>query len=177
MKVINTGSPIFFSDHPFTFPVIKGQSVAVFDVSPVEPYISATLLPEPQYRTFENGKKFLTGIYEVFGKSGFTLVWKRKRSYHSIHDKEYVQFCDDFEKLPNVVIIHPEVSAFHVIDHCDYCISMPFTSTAFVADYFKKPSVFYDATQKIFTDDRGAQGIQLISGIEALHKWKDQLIK
>jgi polysaccharide biosynthesis PFTS motif protein len=177
VKVMHVAEPICYSDHPFTFPFFPEKTVAVFDVTPVDPYTSAKLLPELQYRTFENGKRFLTDIYEAFGKNGFTIVWKRKRGFGSIHNRDYILFCDEFEKLPNVVVIHPDVSAFHVIEECSCSISMPFTSTAFVAKYFKKPSVFYDGTQILYKDDRGAQGVPLISGIDELTDWCKQVSK
>lgn len=175
VQVIHTGAPIYYSDKQYTFPVIPDKAIAIFDISPVEPYVSATLIPELPYRNYENGKKFLTDIYETFGKQGYSFVWKRKRGFDSIHSRGYIDFCDEFEKLPNVIMIDPDVSAFHVIQKCGFCISMPFTSTAFVAEYYKKPSIFYDSTKLLYKDDRGAQGIPLVSGIDELIQWRKQL--
>lgn len=175
VEVIHTGLPVHFSDQEYSFPALPEKTVAVFDVSPADPYVSAKLLPDPQYRNFENGQKFLSDIYEVFGKAGYTIVWKRKRSFSTSHNEAYIRFCDAYEQQPNVMVIPPDVSAFHVAERCEYSISMPFTSTAFIGAYFGKPSLFYDAAQTLYPDDRGAQGILFLQGITELEKWKQSL--
>lgn len=174
VEVIHT-SPICFSDQPYSFPSLPQKTIAVFDISPADPYVDAKLLPDPEYRTFANGQKFLSDIYEVFGKAGYTIVWKRKRAFSTNHNEAYIRFCDAFEQQRNVVMVPPGVSAFQVAERCEYIISMPFTSTAFIGDYFGKPSVFYDAAQTLYPDDRGAQGILFLQGIHELEKWKQGL--
>jgi polysaccharide biosynthesis PFTS motif protein len=169
--------PVYFSDYPSAFPSFDGKVIAIFDVSPNEPYQNAIALPELEYRTFEIGKQFLLDIYSVFGNKGFTIAWKRKRSFASMHSRDYIEFCNQYEQLPGVTVIHPEASAFRVIEKCDYCISMPFTSTAFIAQHFKKSSVFYDSAMILYKDDRASQSIPLLSGIGELNNWKEQLLK
>jgi polysaccharide biosynthesis PFTS motif protein len=71
--------------------------------------------------------------------------------------------------LDNVVSIDPGISAFRVILDSDIVISMPFTSTAFIANYYRKKSFFYDPSKSLFEDDRGAQGVELISGYDELY--------
>ena len=46
---------------------------------------------------------------------------------------------------------------------------MPFTSTSFIAQYYNKSTYFYDPTKILFKDDRGAQGVELISGYDELY--------
>lgn len=176
IDVINLGRPLYHSDFPFSFPEIPQKSIAVFDISPLEPLVSAKLLPELEYRTFENGRQFLLDIYEVFGKEGYTIVWKRKRGFKtSHHSQTFIRFCDEYEKLPNVIVIDPNVSAFHVVQKCNHCISMPFTSTSFIAEYYKRDAIFYDASKILYKDDHGAQGILLISGKDELIQWRTKI--
>ncbi len=176
IEVINLGKPLYYSDYSYHFPEIPRKSIAVFDISPLEPLVSAKLLPELEYRTFENGKQFLLDIYDVFGKEGYTIVWKRKRGFKtSHHSQTFISFCDEYEKLPNVIVIDPNVSAFHVVQKCNYCISMPFTSTSFIGEYYNKASIFYDASKILYKDDHGAQGILLISGKDELIEWRKNL--
>ena len=43
-------------------------------------------------------------------------------------------------------------------------ISIPFTSTAIIGNYYNKPSCFYDPIEKIDNSDRAAQGIEIVKG-------------
>ena len=43
-------------------------------------------------------------------------------------------------------------------------LSMPFTSTAVIADYYGKDSIYYDPSRKIQKDDRAAHNLTVING-------------
>ncbi len=163
--------PVYHSDQLFDFPEIKEKCVAVFDVSPVEEYENVIRLPEAAFRNYENGKKFLMDIYLALESKKIKILWKRKRGFSKMHSNEYMAFCDSFEKLPNVICIPPGVSAFRVVKKSNFCISMPFTSTAFIGVDGNIPSVFYDPYGTMYKDDRGAQGVELLSGIDELKGW------
>ncbi len=162
---------IYHSDQIFDFPKIQGKCIAVFDVSPVEEYENVIRLPEASFRSYESGKKFLMDIYQSLETKNIKILWKRKRGFSKMHSNEYVMFCDSFEKLPNVICIPPEVSAFRVVKESDFSISMPFTSTAFIGVAENIPSVFYDPYGTMYKDDRGAQSVDLLSGADELKQW------
>ena len=48
---------------------------------------------------------------------------------------------------------------------------MPFTSTALLANYQNKPSIYYDPFGDVQKNDRAAHGIQVIVGIDELDYW------
>jgi polysaccharide biosynthesis PFTS motif protein len=155
-------NPIYYSDSNFFLEKSSNIFVGVFDVTPLESDISCTYLPETRYRTTQNSILFLNDIYEAAISNNYILLWKRKRKFNSIHSNEYIKFCLEFEKRKNVIVVDSEASAFKVIQYCNICISVPFTSTALIAEYYKIKSIYYDPTNLLYLNDRGAQGIPLI---------------
>ena len=74
-------------------------------------------------------------------------------------------------KKDGVVNLDPSTSPIRVIESCNAVISYPFTSTAILARENGKPSVYYDPVSLIQKDDRGAHGIEILSGIDELREW------
>ena len=72
---------------------------------------------------------------------------------------------------PDFVNLDPDTSAVQVIKNCVAVISMPFTSTAVLANELGKPSVYYDPHGLIQKDDRGAHGIDILCGPKELAAW------
>jgi polysaccharide biosynthesis PFTS motif protein len=48
---------------------------------------------------------------------------------------------------------------------------MPFTSTALIAKYEGKPSIYYDPSGIIQKNDRAAHGIPVLVNIDELQQW------
>jgi hypothetical protein len=167
--VEKVGVPIFFTDNGIVLPSFPLRSITVFDVSPIDEYHICRSLTNLNYRNINTAKKFLLDLYEVSKILGFNIIWKRKRKFGSIHSSEYIKFCDDFEKMDNVISVDPDISAFRVIIKSNIVVSMPFTSTAFIAKHYEKKTFFYDPINLLFKSDRGAQGIDLISGYDELY--------
>lgn len=155
-------NPIYYSDSNFILEKSSNKFVGVFDVTPLESDISCTYIPEIRYRTTQNSILFLNDIYEAANSNNYILLWKRKRKFNSIHSNEYIKFCLEFEKRKNVIVVDSEASAFKIIQYCNICISVPFTSTALIAKHYNIKSIYYDPTNLLYMNDRGAQGIQLI---------------
>lgn len=161
--------PIYLSDNDIPLPSISTKSITVFDITPVDEYNGSRSLNNFRYfRSFENSKQFLLDIYNICKKYNYTLVWKRKRKFSPVHSSAYIKFCEEFEKNNNIIIVDSDTSAFRLIQNSEIIISIPFTSTAFIAKYFSKESIFYDPAKILFKDDRGSQDIQLISGYDEL---------
>uniref|UniRef100_UPI0040497AE5 hypothetical protein n=1 Tax=Flavobacterium sp. TaxID=239 RepID=UPI0040497AE5 len=68
------------------------------------------------------------------------------------------------------------ISAEKIIQLSDLTISMPFTSTAFIASIRNVESVFYDGSGMVQPDDTNSQGIKLISGKDQLLEFKNQYL-
>jgi polysaccharide biosynthesis PFTS motif protein len=160
--------PIYFTDNVIPLPILPKKIITIFDITPVDDYNISRSLINLNYRNFNNSIKFLTDIYKISQIFNYTLIWKRKRKYSPIHSIEYIKFCDNFEKNDNIISVNSEISAFRLIQESTIIISVPFTSTAFVANYFDKESIFYDPTKLLHKEDRGRQNIELISGYDEL---------
>lgn len=169
--VENVEVPISFTDNGVSLPRFPEKTITIFDVSPVDDYHICRGLINMNYRNFRTSKLFLLDIYEVCQNYGYKIIWKRKRQFTHIHSKEYINFCNEFEKNDNVITIDPDISAFRVILNSEIIISMPFTSTSFIAKYYGKKTFFYDPTSLLFKDDRGAQGITLVTGKSELYNY------
>ena len=55
-------------------------------------------------------------------------------------------------------------------------ISIPYTSTALIGNYYKKPTCYYDPMMILDESDRATQGIKLIKGRIKLSNWIGQNI-
>jgi polysaccharide biosynthesis PFTS motif protein len=168
---VNLVNPIYYSDSNYILDKLSTKYIGIFDVTPFEDYISCTYLPEIRYRNFKNSVLFLNDIYDAAVSNNFILLWKRKRNFNAIHSEEYIEFCLEFEKRENVIVIDPNASAFKIIKMCKICISMPFTSTALIARSFDINSIYYDPSGELYLDDQGAQGIKVINDKNDLNNY------
>ena len=163
--------PIYFSDSGNVPPKSEKPTIVVFDVTPQRRYFHDILVPFVEYRTFENGKKFLEDIYEIAMAEGYDIVWKAKRSFTSHHSKAYIKFYQKFADMPGIIIADPSTSAFRLVQNADIIVSMPFTSTSLIGNAYSVPSVYYDPFFIISKQDRGANGLPLLSGKDELRQW------
>ena len=163
--------PIWFSDSEEHLPAPGRKCVAVFDVTPVRPACIPPFTVEIDYRNFDVGRRFLDDVYSVLTAQGYDVMWKRKRAFGDLHDKRYIRFASEVAARPGVIDVPPGVSAFRVVQACQAVISMPFTSTSLIGVAYSRPSVFYDPAGVLYRDDRGAQGIPLLSSRRELAGW------
>ena len=59
----------------------------------------------------------------------------------------------------------------NAIEKADIVVSMPFTSTSLIGNAYSVPSVYYDPFFIISKQDRGANGLPLLSGKDELRQW------
>lgn len=167
--------PIWYADSDEEIPIRDRPCIALFDISPTRSFAHNFLLPTPVYRTYKIGRSFLEEIYSLAHMHGYDLLWKRKRKFGAIHNRAYIKFAESFSLLPGVITIPPEISPFRVVKECVASISMPFTSTALISKECNSISIYYDSTKSLFRDDRGCQGVPLISGSSELAIWFNEL--
>ena len=82
-----------------------------------------------------------------------------------------IKFYQSLLSDDKIFIFDHQVSNSKLIQISDAVISIPWTSTAFIAKYYNKPSIFYDPTSKLDRKDRGRQGVDLIKGVNELESW------
>lgn len=168
---IEVVGPIWFQNSDKDMPVVQPKSIAVFDIQPVRHSAYHVLGAPMEYYVPQNCIRFMREIYLVARESGYQLVWKRKRKIGKMLHPEFMSFIREFENLDGVVTVDEEISAVRVIKATELHISMPFTSTAILGKSMNKRGCYYDPSGNLFSDDKGAHGIKIISGITELKKW------
>ena len=83
----------------------------------------------------------------------------------------YLNFIKSISGKSNVLIIPPETSPYDLIRKTDISIAMPFTSPALISKILKKPICYYDSTGFVNKHDKGAQGVEIIIGLNQLDSW------
>ena len=169
--------PIYYQESSSIKLTTNRPIVLVFDMQPYREYFSYTFASAQSYTySHKVSIAFLKDIQEVTSQMGVDLLFKRKRNESKLN-KKYLTFLKSFVENDNVTEIDPGVSAFRLCKECDVTISMPFTSTAVVADYYGKESIYYDPTGNIQKNDRAAHNLTVINGKKELRGYLNNLIK
>jgi polysaccharide biosynthesis PFTS motif protein len=146
------------------------NSIVIFDIQPRRSSVYQTLCLDNEYYISNTCCKFLLDIYNTATIYNFTVVLKQKRKIDSLQDKCYLKLINDLKLKPNFILINEDVAPETLITDAKLVISMPFTSTAIIAESLKKPSFFYDTNQIINKYDKAAHGIYIISGLNELSR-------
>ena len=148
------------------------RTISVFDVHPCRDSLFKSIGFTFEYYTPKHCLSFLKDILIISEKYNFTLCFKAKTniSKMSAHPS-YIKFIDSIRNKSNVLIIPHETSPYDLIKKTDISIAMPFTSTPMISKVLKKPSCYYDAYGVINKNDKGAQGIEIIDGLNQLDSW------
>lgn len=166
---INIVGPIWFgSDSSKPLPELPALCISVFDVQPRRDSNYQELTLDQEYYVPDVINQFLTDIYVVATEFGMSIAMKQKRNIGSLVNKQYQVLVDKLSLNENFISIDPDIPAQKLIDKTSISISIPFTSTALIAEEANKPSYFYDPTGIVYKDDRAAHGIEIISGIQEL---------
>ena len=146
------------------------KNITIFDVPPKNLFTASQLVnPYNQYN-FNYCKRFLEDI--VYNKSlkNFIIYVKIKRDYIGI-DLRYRKLINKISKKSNVRIFYNEISAISLIKQSNLIISMPFTSTALIAKYFKKKNIYYNPYLSIKKSKFYPEGITVLTKEKILTKW------
>jgi polysaccharide biosynthesis PFTS motif protein len=168
-KISVVGS-IWFQDSPEDLPKFFSPGVAVFDVQPFRQSIVAMHVAGVEYYPYFS-KLFINHVSDVIIDCRASMLWKRKRSIGKAVDGKYVALTNSIAKKTQVVIINPEISAVRVIKNSAAVISVPFTSTALLAREMGVPSVYYDPSGEMDSNDLAAHGIPILQTPMELKKW------
>lgn len=134
------------------------------------------LAQEVDYLVPSISAQFLTDSFICIQSIGAQMLFKRKRQRNSkYHHPSYIRFVERMGKWDKMSTIDRDTSAYKLIEKCSAVISMPFTSTAFIAEELGKPSCFYDPTGFLQRDDRAAHRIPIMIGRTELQAWLEAL--
>lgn len=174
-SIIMLNSFPYFSDYPILLPIKNQKIISIFDITPFRLSRLIQLSEIDQYYTTKIIIQFLEDIKYISEKYGYIIYYKSKRTTNlNIFDKKYLNWINK-SISKNFIAIHPDISAIRVIEASNANISIPFTSTAIIGNYLRKPSVYYDPTDKIDKNDRASHGIVILSGKIELENWVKNL--
>lgn len=168
----NVGPIWFSSDGQATEDL--SSAVAVFDVFPREFETYITLGLDIEYYVPEVSLQFLEDVCLALNDNNMTVAHKVKRKSNFTHEK-YVEKVESLKAKEHYIEIDPKIGAIDIIEKTKACISMPFTSTAIIAQSEGKPSVYYDPSGMLKKDDKAAHGITVLSDLDELRNWVSSL--
>lgn len=87
-----------------------------------------------------------------------TIRLKMKRGYQPDYAREYYTFVDDLVARGEIELAEPRDNLFELVSTGTLAISYPFTSAAYVAEAMQIPSIYYDATGLMVSQDFSARG-------------------
>ena len=169
---------IWFSSNNLEISNLPKDSISVFDVQPVRSSFYKALGASIEFYVPSVANQFLSDIQEVTDQNNLIMIHKRKRKLsHKLAHKKYTHNLKQLQKKENYTEVDPDIDASVLVKKTLSCISMPFTSTAHIAQAEGKPSVYYDPSGLIQKDDRAAHGIPILTGISELKEWVESIDK
>jgi len=147
------------------------KSLAVFDVMPTRSSIYVTQGLEKEYYISKTCIDFVRDIVEVASNLNCHVYLKTKREISKRVDISYRQLLISLSDHDNVTVLRGDYPAETLIKKTTVSVSMPWTSTAVMANYFTKPACYYDSTGGLLQDDRGAHGVPVCIGKNELSQY------
>ena len=148
------------------------KSLAVFDVMPVRFSMYATIGLEKEYYVRKTCIDFVRDIVDTAAKHSCHVYLKTKKDVsEKILDASYRQLLTSLSDHDNVTVLRGDYPAETLIKKTKASISMPWTSTAVMANYYNKAACYYDSTETLLHDDRAAHGVPVCIGKKELHQY------
>jgi hypothetical protein len=145
------GPILWYPPKPFKPPLGAALTVAVFDVTP---FVATKNVfgAARNYYSVETITRFVHDVVTVveelasMRKVSCAILLKHKRATLTAHhDWAYVGFLEELERTkPWFRVIDHRTNNFGLVNACDISVSVPYTSTAYVAAHLRKPAIYYD---------------------------------
>jgi polysaccharide biosynthesis PFTS motif protein len=167
--------PSGFTDSPNVQAPWPRPYMVVFDVTPQRPVSLAIRGIPHTYYTDEVWWQFITQVRTALTARGFHMVYKKKREIGRIATRRFRRAGAEWLNRNEVVIADPDLAPHRLIAEAAGVISMPFTSTAIIAQSMGKPTIYYDPLGVLVDERRLAHGIDVIGNTADLARWVAQL--
>ena len=172
--VHNLDNQVFFKDKIKKL-ILPDNSISVFGYENNKIILGYATLADYDTQNKNLLQNFYEHIYEMLDKNNFFLILKRKKKLGNIEIKRFRKFFNNFKKKNKVIFVDEDYAAEKIIKATKATISMPFTSTAFIAKKMSKPSIFYDPCKWINLKDPSSLGMEVFNCKESLNKWIETL--
>jgi polysaccharide biosynthesis PFTS motif protein len=160
-----------FEGQNIFLPKNKNKRLSIFDNTPRNDHTYYKY--NSQYNIYKKDYviKFLNDILTLTkGFKNIEVFLKIKRN-NTTTDKNYTKYIEAQKKIhPNLKIFDFDTSAQSLILNSDLSISIPFASTAVIANSLKVKSVYYDPSNKLNSSVNVFKDIELINNKKALSK-------
>lgn len=145
--------------------------IAVFDITPL-PDDAQPFGALKNYYSVNTIQKFITDIVdsckhieEVSGKQILILLKHKRKPKVGFHDSQYLEFIEQLESTnPHFKLIDNQINLFGLLEKCDISISVPYTSTAYVASALEKHTIYYDPFSELVPEYERNKFVHFASG-------------
>lgn len=168
--IIKILPPISMADNGKSAPNLS-KKILVFGVEPLEYGAALRLTIVHDYYRVQTLKKFYEDLLKVAAKNKLKIVIKPKRHAQSANGSPYSNFIKRLSNSEWVEFCDPDISTHRLLENALCAISIPFTSTAFIANVRGLPSIYYDPTKRLELSQSAAIGIRLINDPYQLDNW------
>ena len=151
------------------------EYIAIFDVTPVRPSALSNYGIFSTIYDDEFSKYFFKKIISIAEKLGQPVVIKHKRNKTVPTSKRYRHLMNGLSKKSIVKFLNPDISARRVILNSKASISMPFTSTALIAKFSNKPTIYFDPFGDLEKNQLASLDVDIISDEQNLISWMKSL--
>ena len=173
-EVYNLNNQVYYKDTAKKL-ILPDNSISVFGYENNKITLGYATLADYDTQNKYLLQNFYENIYEILEKNNFFLILKRKRKLGSIEIKRFKKFFDNFKKKRKVIFVDEDIAVEKIINATKATISMPFTSTGFIAKKMNKPSIFYDPCKWINVNDPSSLEMDVFNCKENLNKWIQML--
>ena len=148
----------------------KKKIVSLFPVTPFNNhYIYKNALSQ-NYYNLKNSINFLNDIIDCLKDFDIQILVKLKRN-NPMANQDYIKYINFIKENEKIELIEPDISAISIVEKSNLVISAPFSSTSFIANNFKIPSVFYDSSNTLIQPEPHIKKIELIKTKSELNEW------
>jgi hypothetical protein len=155
--------------------VRAGIRVAVFDITPFAPGTNSAFNAAQNYYSAERMVRFISDTVAACGdvaramNTTVEVLIKHKRSVTASHDRTYIQFVKDLTRgRPEVVLLPHPTDLYALLADCDASVSVPYTSTAYVAAHLGRPALYYDPFADLVPRHEPNEHVELCAGPDQL---------
>jgi polysaccharide biosynthesis PFTS motif protein len=152
--------------------------IAVFDVTPFAAGNNTAFGAARNYYSADTIRQFILDIVRagdaVSKAIGFPVevVLKHKRGVSvSRHDATYIGFLETLEaQRESFSLIDHRTDLYQLLEQCDISVSVPYTSTAYVAAHLGKHAVFYDPFSELVPTHEPNEYVIFCAGFHELQE-------
>ncbi|MDP3086737.1 MAG: polysaccharide biosynthesis PFTS motif protein [Methylotenera sp.] len=158
--------------------------IAVFDITPL-PDEAQPFGAIKNYYSVATIQKFITDIVdackhieEISGKQILILLKHKRKPKVGHHSSQYLKFIESIENNnPNFKLIDNQVNLFGLLEKCEISISVPYTSTAYIAAKLEKHAIYYDPFSELIPMYEINKFVHFASGQSELAMLLDKHLK